>query len=317
MYQKNKNTNNSNNKKEKTFYFTIQSNVRAISSATILSLNSSNTATATLLDDHRVPTTEQPDQTQDEYELILLVRSICEILGVTYLHETKSKLCCMITLQDVISTSNHHHHQIKKMSSTNTIGLHYSNDIISSTNSSSSPPNLLLLKKQQQIISNNSLYPNHINHSKEFNNDINDNTKNNNNNNNINNTINNNHHPNRWLNRQLHKLSLTQLRHTKSVQNLNLKYTSIERDQKQPQQQQQQKYENENNNKNDNDNGDDATNFKELNGLALFITEVNFVPTKQNDPRLLALKFIKVSGSTSVFELATGWITRILSSKDD
>jgi hypothetical protein len=51
-------------------------------------------------------------------------------------------------------------------------------------------------------------------------------------------------------------------------------------------------------------------------GTALFSIDVYTIPTKQKDnTRTLALRFTKLSGSTKVFKLATGWIASVLQSK--
>ncbi|KAI8084972.1 kinase-like domain-containing protein [Halteromyces radiatus] len=260
--------------KDKTYYFTIQSNVRAISSTTVVSMTSS-TSSPTYLDDQRVPSSAPVDQAQDEFELVLLVRSVCELLGVTYLHESRSQLSCMLTLcnykeQDVLERRKSSPSAIPRKSSLKQL-----------FSASTSTPTLL----KRKSFSNNSLYPESIIHSLDINEDCNP-------------TASNNSH---WWLRQLQRLALPHsnvlqlnnrsLRHSSSAHSMRLSSTdgtrnqTVENDKKIP---------------------TTATD-----GTALFSIEVNFIPSKQNT-RLLALRFTKVSGSTRVYKLATGWIASIL-----
>ncbi|KAI9300484.1 hypothetical protein BJ944DRAFT_272979 [Cunninghamella echinulata] len=182
------------------------------------------------------------------------------------------------------------------MASTNTIGLYSTKD---SQSKSSPSPNLL--KKKQSF----SFHPSSP--SMDFNN-----------NNNKDHCTSHPPPPHRWLNRQLNRFSL---RHTKSVQNLksampltakNNNDIKLMNDEPLMKEKDQETIGTIYNNNTSNINKETIAN-----GLALFIAEVTFIPSKQNDARLLALKFTKVSGSARIYELATGWITRILRSKND
>lgn len=100
--------------KDQVNYYTIECNVRAVSSTTAVSSNASNDVPTP-----SIPIPPQPHYStphQDEYELILLVRSACELLGITYRHESKTRLLCVLTLRNYREDpgqlkEKHHHHQ--------------------------------------------------------------------------------------------------------------------------------------------------------------------------------------------------------------
>lgn len=100
--------------KDQVNYYTIECNVRAVSSTTAVSSNASNDVPTP-----SIPIPPQPHHStphQDEYELILLVRSACELLGITYRHESRTRLLCVLTLRNYREDpgqlkEKHHHHQ--------------------------------------------------------------------------------------------------------------------------------------------------------------------------------------------------------------
>ncbi|KAI7878810.1 kinase-like protein [Lichtheimia hyalospora FSU 10163] len=111
--------------KDHVSYYSIECNVRAVSSTTAVSSNASN--------DIPTPSIPIPSQLpytthhQDEYELILLVRSACELLGITYRHESRTRLVCVLTLRNYREDpgqfkEKHYHHQARRASSQMTSG---------------------------------------------------------------------------------------------------------------------------------------------------------------------------------------------------
>ncbi|KAF7730963.1 hypothetical protein EC973_001009 [Apophysomyces ossiformis] len=84
-------------------YYSIQANVRGLSSTTAVDSGRSSFSSFSMNNSYpyslRHGTFNQQAMQRDEYELILLVRSACELLGVTYQHDTKMRLTCMMTLR--------------------------------------------------------------------------------------------------------------------------------------------------------------------------------------------------------------------------
>lgn len=115
--------------KDQINYYTIECNVRAVSSTTAVSSNASNDMPTPSIP---IPSLSTPHQ--DEYELILLVRSACELLGITYRHETRTRLLCVLTLrnyrEDPGQLKEKHqqqqHHQGRRASSQMTASEHTS-----------------------------------------------------------------------------------------------------------------------------------------------------------------------------------------------
>ncbi|KAI9275640.1 hypothetical protein BDA99DRAFT_496079 [Phascolomyces articulosus] len=135
--------------KDQINYYTIECNVRAVSSTTAVSGYSSTSlstnslenilstctnnvsATSTMHHPHHPHNDssssvlphhpQQPmmnsapllatltAQQQDEYELILLVQSACELLGITYKYQSKTQLQCVLTLRNYGSEQQHPH----------------------------------------------------------------------------------------------------------------------------------------------------------------------------------------------------------------
>ncbi|CAO3596390.1 unnamed protein product [Absidia cylindrospora] len=113
--------------KEHINYYTIDTNLRGLSSATVLSsfsstssksgthsvstpatppaaISSTTTGSALLsprTERHSLqPLYDDLSKQQDECELILLVQSACQLLGVTFQHESRTKLACVLTLKN-------------------------------------------------------------------------------------------------------------------------------------------------------------------------------------------------------------------------
>ncbi|KAI8148805.1 kinase-like domain-containing protein [Fennellomyces sp. T-0311] len=99
--------------KDQINYYTIECNVRAISSTTAVSGYSTTSLSTNSLNNNdstpALPPVPPPfpsvhdtlsPQQQDEYELILLIQSACELLGISYKHESKSQLQCVLTLRN-------------------------------------------------------------------------------------------------------------------------------------------------------------------------------------------------------------------------
>ncbi|ORZ11109.1 hypothetical protein BCR42DRAFT_462189 [Absidia repens] len=311
LYQRNK---------EKTYYFTIQSNARAISSATVVSVTSSNIVLSHS-DDQNVPTSSYSDEHRDEFELILLVRSACELLGVTYLHETRSQLSCMLTLCNYKDDPPQRQQVSHPPDVTKAIPRKPSlKQLFSSATATASTPSLL---KKKKSFSNNSLYSESIADPLDMSCD----------------DLcydhqsagpNNNSH---WWLRQLQRLALPHsnvlqqqqqpLRHSSSTKSLRSSaqaaldgglrgktsfdnfFQSRKQTGDEPIQQ--------------NDSNQSVTKDQQTaatDGTALFAVDVYSIPSRQKEnTRILALRFTKLSGSTKVFKLATGWLTSVLQSK--
>ncbi|KAG0173371.1 Map microtubule affinity-regulating kinase [Apophysomyces sp. BC1015] len=84
-------------------YYTIQANVRGLSSTTAVDSVRSSFSSFSMSNSYpysiRHGSFDHHATQKDEYELILLVRSACELLGVTYQHDAKMRLTCMMTLR--------------------------------------------------------------------------------------------------------------------------------------------------------------------------------------------------------------------------
>ncbi|ORZ21230.1 hypothetical protein BCR42DRAFT_488337 [Absidia repens] len=333
--------------KDKTCYFSIRSNARVISSTTVLSLTSSSDTAISLLDNdhhhhHLPPRQSSSDNTaQDESELVLLVRSVCELLGVTYLHESKTQLNCMLTLcnykeddhlqqqHQSLPISNQQKLIPRKTSLRHLFSVATGSISVSGGDGTSGGVPISLLKKKKSF-ANNSLYPENIvlpldaSNSKqqieEQRQDI----------------IGIKEGSSEWWTRQQQRLSLPYittgvskqqqqqrtLRHSSSVQVIRSTpgifglrgKASIDNFFQRKQV------------------GDVDGGVGDVNGLsdqqsgtgsvtdgtAVFSIEVFSVPSKQMenaDTRLLGLRFTKMSGSVKVYKLATGWITNVLQSK--
>ncbi|CAO3589429.1 unnamed protein product [Absidia cylindrospora] len=302
--------------KEKTYYFTIQSNARAISSATVVSVTSSNIVLSHS-DDQNVPTSSYSDEHRDEFELILLVRSACELLGVTYLHESRSQLSCMLTLCNYKDeppqrqqVSHHPSDATKAIPRKPSL-----KQLFSSATATTSTPSLL---KKKKSFSNNSLYSESIADPLDMSYDdlCYDQSA----------GPNNNSH---WWLRQLQRLALPHsnvlqqpLRHSSSTKSLRSSaqaafgglrgkpsfenfFQSRKQTGDEPNQQ--------------NDGDQPVIKDQQIaatDGTALFSIDVYSIPSRQKEnTRILALRFTKLSGSTKVFKLATGWLTSVLQSK--
>ncbi|KAI8074035.1 kinase-like domain-containing protein [Gongronella butleri] len=271
--------------KDKSHYFTMQANVRAVSSATLFSMASSSTAVSTLRDDHQVPVAI--DHEQDELELILLVRSTCELLGITYVHASRSQLCCMMTLvepehpaEDEDNHEAHGNNGLQPQRST---------------------PNLLRKKKsfashhslQDSTFLGDFMQPSSSQY--HLNNDLlaDDNSA------------------SHWWHRPFQRISLPQsLRHSSSMQSLRSLYTK---------QHQPSTISKTSGTAASDQQGTTAantgTNPPAAVSTVYFSVQVDAVASKNSgDVRLLALRFSKVAGSAKVYKLVTGWILRILQS---
>ncbi|CAO3587884.1 unnamed protein product [Absidia cylindrospora] len=329
--------------KDKTCYFSIRSNARAISSATVLSLTSSSDTAISLLDnDHHHPRQSFSDNTaQDEFELVLLVRSVCELLGVTYLHESKTQLSCMLTLcnykEDDHLQQRHQSLPIssqqkaipRKTSLRHLFSVATGSVSVSGGGGGGSSGVPISLLKKKKSFTNNSLYPENIvlplddSNSKQQNEDHRQDM------------IGIKEGSSEWWTQQQQRLSLPYtttsvskqqqqrpLRHSSSVQVLRSSTTttpglfglrgkaSIDNFF-----QRKQLADGDGSDLNDQQSATGSV----TDGTAVFSIEVFFVPSskqKENaDTRLLGLRFTKMSGSAKVYKLATGWITNVLQSK--
>lgn len=297
--------------KDKTFYFSIQANARAVSSTTVPSLSSSsNTALSSL--DTPQPTSTLPSHTAlDEMELVLLLRSVCELLGVTYLHESRSQLSCMFTLCDY--KADDHHQQRHKVASPTTspptkpIPRKSSlKQLFSAASTNGSTPSLL----KKKSFTNNALHPK-----------------------NTVDPVSMTHIPNdakngsEWWLQQLQRLSLPHstlgqqqqqqtLRHSSSAQLLRSSASPPGRFGLRGKA----SFDNFFQRKQDPPTSDNSTTSPSpppsTDGTVVFSAQVYFVPSRQKEnARLLALQFTKTSGSAKVYKLVTGWITSVLQSK--
>lgn len=388
--------------KEHINYYTIQTNLRGSSSATVLSSFSSSssisgsqsissppfpstaTTTTTATTSATIgsvpvstrtarysfqPLYDDLSQQQGECELILLVQSACQLLGVTYQHEGRTKLTCVLTLRNyaIDSQQQQQQQQLQKQQSS----LHQSSQRRSSRwlqswrdndtddeggrkqkinkkksksglKSSSSSPNLLRdaggassdqqqqQQKQQQYYGGHGSSSTYTSRSSMLD------------------RISNTSSTSRWS-RQMRRLSAPFQQWPWSSQSMHL-HSSMpiggpsltypanghasgattatfgQLKTINPQQQQQTLE------IKDDDEDDDDEKGQNRDGIAMFTLEAYSIPntSKQQPPssssggdgtescsgnsHVVALRFVKIKGSSKVYKLATGWISGVLSS---
>ncbi|KAI8331373.1 hypothetical protein BC941DRAFT_505857 [Chlamydoabsidia padenii] len=384
--------------KEHINYYTIQTNLRGSSSATILSsfsssssisgshslsspafLSTTTTTATTSATTGSAPVSSrtarcsfQPlsddfSQQQGECELILLVQSACQLLGVTYQHEGRTKLTCVLTLRNY-AIDNQQQQQQQQQQQRRQSSLQQSSQRRSSRwlqgwrdndtdddeggkkqkvnkkksknglKNSSSSPNLLRDAagtsssnhiQQQQYHNGSSTYTSRSS---------------------LMDRISNNSSTSRWS-RQMRRLSApfqqwpwsSQSMHLHSSMPIggpSLTYPTNRHgsgattatfgqlktiNQQQPQQQ--------NLDINDDDDDDDEKG-QNRDGIAMFTMEAYSIPSTNNKqqatssssgggdgtdscgstPQVVALRFVKIKGSSKVYKLATGWISGVLAS---
>lgn len=109
--------------KDQINYYSLEHNVRAISPTTAVSGYSSATLSTFSLENN-VIAGQQGSQEQDAFELILLVRSACELLGVTYKHESKTQLLCILTMRNHVEKPSRRRSEAAGGGSTLQSGMH-------------------------------------------------------------------------------------------------------------------------------------------------------------------------------------------------
>lgn len=288
--------------KDQINYYTIQSNVRALSSTTAVSGHSSASLSTFSLENHinqRRMSTVMNDvhsADQDEYELILLVRSTCELLGITYKHETKTQLLCVLTLRNYMVEQNSAQNRYPVRKSTRDSAWTSQSDAHSATSTPTQldgkRPKRLQIRRRSQLSTDDG----HCSASSDMSNTS-------------------------WssrLNRGLKRLSLPLLQqnqnqnpHQQGIWSNSIHINSSAAPGSlasagQHTRQQDEKRKN------------DAESLRSIgaeDGTATFLIEAFSVPGRHKDTqRLVALRFSNVKGTSKVFRLATGWINGVLSS---
>lgn len=325
-------------------YFTIQCNIRTGSSTTVISgysTASTFTSTNSVNMERRAPPMLQPkagpkrltkrvsmmffsntqpefypthQQQQDEYdpeqekrsqfEMIRIIRMVCDILGITYYQSTSTQLVCLLTLKNckktVIIPPASTQPQQQQQHSLFRSKLFHSSDRLSDMN-----------KRHQQSSYLSNFSTSHDGGDSERN-------------------------GGGWLSRQLNRLSLNSaksnltaavtntthimmgasshhaLLHKSSHDILNIGRTEQEQ-QLLLQQQQQQNGEEEEQQQEDDTSSD---------GFVILSIDVSSIPsTKYNEDgthvQIVAIRYSKLKGSNKVFKLAKGWIQKILSQNDE
>ncbi|KAI8384320.1 kinase-like domain-containing protein [Radiomyces spectabilis] len=269
--------------KDQVFYYTIQSNVCAVSSTTVVSGCSSHSM-STFSVDNRMPsvTTTKPrlphlatQQQRDEYELLLIVCSACEFLGVSYKHESKSRLACLLTLRDY-TVQRKRASQVYSLISRST----------SSNVTNISVPSLA--PTHRQLSSDAVSYASYSDKISEGS-------------------------QTHWWARQMKRLSLpiqsspwsNTIHLSSTALRSNLPMGGHERlssQQHQPSR--------------SSTAGNKATTPSDE-GTTLFMIEVFSVPATKTSTRIVGLRFSKMKGSSKAFKLATGWISCALASNNE
>lgn len=290
--------------KDQISYYTIECNVRAVSSTTAVS-GCSSTSLSTFSLDRRVQTSIPPSahrvqpSEQDEYELILLVRSACELLGITYKHDSKTQLQCLLTLRNYVEQDKQDHAKRKSTDPNFKSSQSRDNSDVQSATSTRTSYD----RGRRQPYRRSQLSQDTCSAGGASSSGLSDNSW-----------------SSRW-NRGVKRFSLPQLHfHPYSnlyqrQQNQGIWSNSIPISSSatpgslagQPGQQQQQ--------------NQHATHFPEAisfeDGTAVFTVDAFAVPvhnSKSEQLRIVALRFSHVKGSTKVFKLATGWINGVLAS---